>query len=293
MDLSIIISHFNREASLRKCLASIPNSNSGLTYEMIVVDNHSTDGSVAMIREEFPEALLIQNSANEGFSRATNRGVKQAKGDFLLCLNNDTSLLPNSLGLLFQFMKQRPEAGVAGGKILNRDGTLQFSARSFPKLETAFFNRSSLLTRLFPKNPFSRRYLLTDWDHNSLREVDWVSGSFFLIRRAALEDIGLFDERFFLYCEDVDYCRRAKEKGWHIYYVPEAVIVHDTPYSDARVVTLFFHHQSMYRFYKKYRQRKIFLGDLLVLGGIALRFFAKTILLTGRKILGLKNVAAS
>jgi len=181
-------------------------------------------------------------------------------------------------------MEQHPQAGVSGGKIFNDDGTLQPSARSFPCLKTAFFNRSSFFTRFFPGNPFSTRYLLTDWDHASVREVDWVSGSFLILRRGLLETVGLFDEQFFLYCEDVDYCRRVKEAGYRVFYVPEAKITHDTSYSEKNIGTLFFHHQSMYRFYKKHDSRGP-LWNLLILSGIVLRFLAGVGLFTGQKFL--------
>ena len=285
MDLSIMIPHFNRKELLERCLPSIPAGAGGetLSYETIVVDNGSKDGSPEMIKERFPHCILLQNETNEGFSRATNRGLRIAQGDYLLCMNNDTVLSPGSLEILISFMKEHPSAGVAGGKIFNRDGTVQLSARSFPRLETAFFNRSSLLSRLLPQNPFSRRYLLTDWDHHAVREVDWVSGSFFLIRRELLQKIGFFDERFFLYCEDVDYCRRVRDAGYQVFYVPEAQTLHDTSYSEKKVETLFFHHQSMYRFYKKYEARGPF-WDMIILGGISFRFLSGICLLTTRKL---------
>jgi len=283
MDLSIIIPHLNRKASLKECLSSIPPAATTLSYEIIVVDNGSKEGSQKMIQRDFPEIHLLQNETNEGFSRATNRGLRAAQGDYFLCINNDTVLFPHSLETLVSFMEKHPEAGVSGGKIFNKDGTVQPSARSFPRLETAFFNRSSLASRFFPKNPFSRRYLLSDWDHNSVREVDWVSGSFFILRRSLIEKVGLFDERFFLYCEDVDYCRRVRGAGYHVFYVPTAHITHNTDYSEKRWVTLFYHHQSMYRFYKKYRVQGP-LWDGVILGGISFRFLVSAGLLTGRKL---------
>ena len=283
MDLSIVIPHFNRISSLKICLSSVPPAAGTLSHETIVVDNGSSDGSQKMVKDLFPKVCLLQNKTNEGFGRAVNRGLRMGQGRYLLCLNNDTALFPHSLETLVNFMEKHPEAGVSGGKIFNPDGTLQFSARSFPGIRTALFNRSALLTRLFPKNPFSRRYLLSDWDHNSVREVDWVSGSFFLIRRSLTEKIGFFDERFFLYCEDVDYCRRTKEAGYRIYYIPEAHIIHDTGYSEMKMSTLFFHHQSMYRFYKKHFSKNP-LWDTAVLGGVVLRFAVGATFLAGQKL---------
>lgn len=292
MDLSIIIPHQNRKEPLKRCLSSIPPACTSLSYETLVVDNGSMDGSQEMLRGSFPTVALIQNRTNEGFSRATNRGLKVARGDHLLCLNNDTFLFPKSLEILVSFMKAHPDTGVAGGKILNKDGTLQPSARSFPRLETALFNRSSILSRLFPQNRFSRRYLLSDWNHDAARPVDWISGSFFMIRRNTMEKVGFFDEQFFLYCEDVDYCRRVKERGYSVYYVPEAKVIHDTRYSEKRMNTLFSHHQSMYRFYKKYHSRGI-LWDFAVLGGISFRFLIGTTFWMGRKLLKGNDGASS
>ena len=283
MDLSIIIPHRNRKALLEKCLASIPAAATTLSYEVIVIDNGSKDGSREMIQRHFPDFSLLENEKNEGFSRATNQGLQVAQGNYLLCINNDTTLSPNSLKQLVSFMETHPEAGVSGGKIFNPDGSIQPSARAFPRLENALFNRSSFLSQLFPKNRFSRRYLLSDWNHETVREVDWISGSFFLIRRALLEKIGLFDERFFLYCEDVDYCLRAKEAGYHVFYVPEARMIHATRYSERTFDTLFHHHQSMHRFYKKHYSRHR-LWDVVVLGGVTCRFLTGLTFLTGRKL---------
>ncbi len=283
MDLSIVIPHRNRKDALRRCLGSIPLAAGSLSYETIVVDNGSRDGSQEVIRRTFPKVHLLQNQNNEGFSRAVNQGLRKAAGNYLLCLNNDTFLFPNSLVCLLSFMEMHPDAGISGGKIFNRDGTIQPSARSFPRLETALFNRSSLATRFFPNNPLSRRYLLSDWDRCSVREVDWVSGSFLMIRRSVFEKVGFFDERFFLYCEDVDYCRRAKEMGFRVYYVPDSHIIHETSYSGKGLSTLFFHHQSMYRFYKKHYSGN-FLRDTLILGGVTLRFLVEAGSLPGKRL---------
>jgi len=219
-----------------------------------------------MVRENFPHALLIENRANLGFSRAVNQGLRRAKGDYFLCLNNDAWLYPGSLDRLFSFMEGHPEVGIAGGKILNPDGSLQPSARSFPTWTNALFNRTSVLTRLFPRNPFSRRYLLSDWDHTETREVDWVSGSFLAIRRKACEEVGLLDERFFLFCEDVDWCLRARRVGWKVVYFPEATAIHSMEKRSNAYQAALAHHQSMFRFYRKHLRRSPFLDPLVGIG---------------------------
>ena len=226
-----------------------------------------------MVRENFPNALLIENSNNLGFSRAVNQALERADGDYFLCLNNDAWLCPESLDRLLSFMENHPDTGIVGGKILNADGSLQFSARSFPTFTTALFNRTSLLTRLFPRNRFSRRYLLNDRDPSHVLEVDWVSGSFLMIRRATRDAIGLLDERFFLFCEDVDWCLRAKRAGWKVIYFPDAVAVHYWEKRPNPFQAELAHHQSMFRYYRKHLRRTSLL-DPVVGAGISLRALA-------------------
>ena len=276
---SIVVVNFNRCQKLRHCLSSLRPAISH-PFELFVVDNGSRDGSVAMVHEQFPEAIVIQQNINQGFSRAVNRALKRATGNYFLCLNNDAWLYPESLDRLVSFMESRPDAGIVGGKVLNADGSLQFSARSFPTFATVLFNRSSLLTRLFPDNRFSRRYLLSDWNHAQPKEVDWVSGSFLAIRRKTCEAIGLLDERFFLFCEDVDWCLRAKQAGWKVVYFPEAVAIHTMERRSNPFQAAVAHHQSMFRFYRKHLRRSLLLDPfvgtaiglraLMVLGGLLL-----------------------
>lgn len=268
--LSIVVVNLDRRERLRYCLSSIPRAVSMYPYELFVVDNGSRDGSAAMVQEDFADAILIENRTNLGFSRATNQALRQANGDYFLCLNNDTWLYPESLNRLVSFMEVHPEVGIVGGKILNPDGSIQSSARSFPTLVNALFNRTSLLTRFFPENRFSRRYLLSDWDHAEVREVDWVSGSFLAIRRHTCNQIGLLDEEFFLFCEDVDWCLRARRAGWKAVYLPEAVVIHYMEKRSNAYQATLAHHRSMFRFYRKHLRRSPFL-DPLVGFGIGLR----------------------
>ena len=268
--LSIVVVNFNRCEALRHCLFSIRAAICTSPFELFVVDNGSKDGSVAMIQKEFPDAALLRNKTNLGFSRAVNQALRKASGDYFLCLNNDTWLYPQCLDRVLSFMEGHPDVGIAGGKILNANGSLQFSARSFPTFTTALFNRTSFFTQLFPENRFSRRYLLSDWDHSEIREVDWVSGSFLTIRRGACEAIGLLDERFFLFCEDVDWCLRAKQKGWKVIYLPDAVAIHSMEKRDNPYQAVLAHHQSMFRFYRKHLRRSPLLDPLVGIG-ISLR----------------------
>lgn len=262
-DLSVILLNWNTRDDLLRALASITRAPRPVamgaggaeppTVEILVVDNASTDGSAERVREAFPSARLIVNPVNLGFSAGNNVGIQAAKGRYLFLLNPDTVVHDNALETLVAFADGRPEAGIVGAKLLNGDGSLQASCRTFPTLVNGFF-RDTPLGRLFPKNRFNRDYLMKDWDHNSPREVDWVSGAAMLLRRETLEEIGGLDESFFMYCEDVDVCYRAKHHGWKVLYCPDAVITHlIARASDQNVAAMLVErHRSMYRFFRKH-----------------------------------------
>jgi GT2 family glycosyltransferase len=254
MDLSVIIVNHNVKDLLARSLMSIYSGTRGITFEVIVVDNASNDGSIEYIREKFSEAKIIRLEENTGFAKANNMGIKEARGKYLLLLNPDTLVVENALTVLVQFMNGHPETGVAGAKLLNRDGTLQASARSFPTPLTVFFGRTSILTRLFPNNKFTRRDLIcTTHDSDDPLEVDWVSGACLITRRDVIEQVGLLDERYFMYWEDADWCYRIKKAGWKVFYIPKARIIHYAGESSKsngnRMITEF--HKSVYYYYRK------------------------------------------
>ncbi len=279
--LSIVIVTWNVREDLRECLKSLEAEGMG-AVEIIVVDNGSTDGTAEMVRREFPQVRLLINDSNFGYTKANNQGIRASQGKFILLLNPDTVVLPGALEALVVCAQAHPEAGIIGPKLLNPDGSLQRSARSFPDIGVGLF-RNTLLGRLFPNNPFVRRYLLTDFNYDEVREVDWVSGAAMLVRREVFERIGLLDERFWAYCEDVDLCWRAWQAGFKVLFCPHAVIVHKIGRSSDQwlVPSLIQHHKSMWRFYlKNYRHRYplvlfplIGLGILLRLSGALLKVF--------------------
>lgn len=272
-DLSVVVINLNGKQLLDDCLRSLRQAAPRHRLETIVVDNGSTDGSAAMVREKYPEAILIENDENLGFTKANNQGVHQSTGRYIMLLNNDTRVVPGAFSKAIEFMDETPGAGAAGLKLLNEDGSLQLSCRRFPSFSQALFSRYSLLTKLWPGNPFSAGYLMTDFEHDRIQEVDWVSGACLLFRRSVLRRIGALDERFFMYSEDVDYCYRVWELGWKVVYYPNAEVYHligqDT--KKVRVKLTLERHKSMYKFYKKHYSRNLMFIDLVTGAMISVR----------------------
>jgi len=255
-DLSVCIVNWNTRRYLEQALASVLDSGSAIGLQVVVVDNGSEDGSAEMVRERFPGVTLLESGENLGFARGYNRAAREAAGRHLMMLNPDTVVRPGALERLVAFLDSHPRTGAAGPRLLNPDGSLQLSCRRFPRPLAAVF-RNTVLGRLVPGNRFTRDYLMTDWDHEMVREVDWVSGAAVCIRREAWREVGGFDEGYYMYAEDMDWCLRAGEAGWDIHYVPEAVIVHRIGASSdqrpAAMVREF--HRSMARFYRKHYAR--------------------------------------
>ncbi len=282
MDLSIIIVNYNTCDLLRDCLDTVYASEGDFEYEVIVVDNCSPDGSVAMVHQDFPQAELIANEVNKGYAYANNLGMRQARGDYVLLLNPDTVLPPNALKDMITFMEERPDTGVAGPKLVLADGSLDLACRrSFPTLDVALYRLLGLSKR-YPNSPRYNRYNLGYLDPNQVAEVDSVVGAFMLIRRKALDQTGFFDERFFMYAEDIDLCYRIKvDCGWKIYYNPAVVVTHYKSQATAKrwaPMTIQFY-RAMWLFHQKHYARHTFflLNWATVLGLAALCGLALTI----------------
>ncbi len=241
VDLSIVIVSWNVSTLLRRCLQSIggPGASRGrdgsdalgrgadaadLTIEIIVVDNGSLDGSVELVREQFGDVRLIANEDNRGFSAANNQGIRVAHGRYVLVLNPDTEITGDALAKLVAFADGHPDVAMAVPQLLNADGTIQSSRRRFPTLLTALFES----TWLEPWAPgrLLKHYHVLDQPNDAIQEVDWVTGAAMLVRREAIDEVGLLDEGFFMYSEELDWCRRISEAGWRIVYVPTAQVVH-------------------------------------------------------------------
>lgn len=223
IDLSIIIINHNTRQLLYECLLSLQHGNAGIHFEIIVVDNGSTDGSPEMVAEQFRRAILIRNHSNEGFAKPNNQGLKIAAGRYCMLLNSDTVVKPNAMETLIEFMDKHPEAGACGPRLVFGDGRLQPSCRSFPSLWRHFCDMSGL-ENLFPKSIFGNLETRFTYDHDA--EVDQPMGAALMMRREVLEQVGYLDERFKIYYNEVDWCRRTSKAGWKIFFVHNAEIIH-------------------------------------------------------------------
>ncbi len=243
-----------------RCLETIRASDFSGETEILIIDNSDTDSGIPIVREMFPEIQLVRNADNIGFARACNQAAKQAKGRHLLFINPDVELDSHTLTSLTEYLDQHPKAGAVGPKVLNPDGSRQYSCRRFPTVWSGLFNRYSQLTRLFPNNRFSRHYLMSDMDHETTQTVDWLSGCCLMVKRDVFEKAGMFDEFYFLFIEDVDLCRSIGQLGFEVVYHPETSIVHQISSSNHFVPfgSIIKRHQGMSYYYRKYKE-----GNLL------------------------------
>jgi N-acetylglucosaminyl-diphospho-decaprenol L-rhamnosyltransferase len=239
---------------LPDCLDSIYKTVQDMEFEVIAVDNASGDEGLKTVQENFPEVHWIKNNTNKGFAKANNQAVKVSQGKALLFLNPDTRLTENATQVMIAQLKSDSLTGAIGPKVLNRDGSLQYSCRTFPTVWTGLFNRYSLLSRFFPNNKHTRRYLMTDYDHEESREVDWVSGCCMMVPRSVFLEVGGFDEKYFLFNEDVDLCHTLRHHGYKTLYLPEARIYHDITSSNSKVPPqiIFKRHLGMSHYIEKH-----------------------------------------
>ena len=275
-DIAVIIVNWNARQDLRQCLQSLFAAPAKASFAVWVVDNASTDGSAEMVAREFPSAHLRVNTENLGFSKANNQAITEALADTntrsVFLLNSDAAVHAGALDALVAWVDANPNAGIVGPKVLNPDGTLQLSCRRFPSLGAGFF-RNTYLGRLFPHNKFAKDYLMQDFDHAHTLPVDWVSGCAMLLRRDLIEKIGALDERFYMYCEDVDICQRAWDAGREVVYFPEAVVTHAIGRSsDKNADTMIMEfHRSWYEFDRKRHPNSPLLRRAAVYAGLWLR----------------------
>lgn len=221
-DVTVVVVNYNTAHLLDRMFAALDAARGELRLQVIVVDNASRDNSVEILRAHYPHVELIENSTNVGFGRANNQVLPQAHGRYLLLLNTDAFVSPDTLVKTIEFMDSNPRCGVLGVKLVGRDGSLQPSCRYFPTPWNIFLTRTGL-NRFFPG---VRSIDDMSWDHAAVRECDWVPGCFYLVRRAVIERVGLFDPRYFLYYEEVDHCRAVREAGWTVIFYPFTQVLH-------------------------------------------------------------------
>ena len=225
MDLSIIIVSYKVKGLLKKCLESIQSARGGLSLEVFVVDNESGDGTDEMVRHDFGWVKFIAAGGNLGFARANNLALARAAGEYVLFLNPDTEVASDTFARALELIKSRPKCGVLGPKMAFSDGSFQPSVRRFPTF-AAISLMLLKLPKIFPHLAPIDRYLATDFDYSQEQPVDQVMGAFMLMPRAVLDKVGGFDERFFIWFEEVDLCRRVKSAGYSVIYTPEVSIIH-------------------------------------------------------------------
>ena len=254
MDISIIIVNWNTRDLLKSCLESVLETIHDISYEIIVVDNASQDGSVAMLQEKYPHVRLIQNTENRGFGAANNQAMRIMTGQYALLLNSDAVLTENAVRELFTFMEAQSDAAMACGQLLNADGSKQNSIASFPNLLTLLTN-TSLLEYLFPNRYPSKRY-----NHDKPIEVESCIGACILVRKKAIEEVGMLDERYFFFFEETDWAYQMKEAGWKVFHVPTVFIYHFQGQSIGRdIQSRIEFYRSRYQFFRKWKSRPYFI----------------------------------
>lgn len=259
--LSIGIVTYKVRDLLKDCLDSIYQNPPAFPFEIVVVDNHSQDGTAQMLAEQYPLVRFVENPSNEGYTRPMNQALMLGSGRYLAQLNPDTVVHPGAFDCLVRFMEDHPEVGICTPKVLNRDGTLQKQCRRSAARPWDAFTYFTGLSKRFPKSPVFARYLMTYLDENEINEVEAVSGSCMVIRRKMVEAIGYLDELFFAYQEDADFCFRARAAGWKIFYVPQAQITHFGGQGGSQVEvykSIFQWHRSYFLYYRKHLAKDYF-----------------------------------
>ncbi|MBX9671225.1 MAG: glycosyltransferase [Candidatus Obscuribacterales bacterium] len=281
MRLSIIIVSWNTRELLDRCLVTLKeemDANNNLQVEVFVIDNDSADGSADLVASKHTWANLIRNKENLGFAKANNQALRQTQSDFTLLLNPDTEIRKGALRELIRFLEENPRCGVVAPQLLNTDGSVQRSCRAFPTFVGMLYELLGL-SRLYPagseKGSRFREYKMLDWNHDDLREVDQPEGACLMIRRQVLDEVGLLDEGYFMLFEEVDWCFRVKQKGWQIWFDPEAKVVHHYGQSikQVKVRMILSSHRGLYRFWRKhYRGNRWYMDGFAYTGLMLLAY---------------------
>ena len=277
--VSVVIVSYNTRDILRNCLQALFEHSKGIDMEVFVVDNNSQDGSADMVKNEYPTVLLMANNQNLGFAAANNQAFPLAKGNYIVLLNPDAYIRPLSIQNSIAFMDKTPDCGLCGGKIISPAGQLEPSARRFPSALSKLLALSGLRGK-FPQSAILNYYEFGTFAHDRPQEVDWVPGTFTIVRKKMLDEIGAFDERFYIYYEETDLCMRAKMAGWTIYFIPDAEVTHiggassktrkDKSIENKSAQVLIFRMRSEWLYYRKNKG----VTGLLSSAGIELLWYA-------------------
>jgi N-acetylglucosaminyl-diphospho-decaprenol L-rhamnosyltransferase len=274
MDLSVVVVSYNTRDLLRACLTSVISTmSSTANYEVFVVDNASLDGSAAMVKDTFPRVRLMANRENRGFAAANNQAIRESTGQYVILLNPDTLVMDGALERMAKFMEGHPNVGAVGPRLVFPDGSFQHSAFSFPTLPMIFFDFFPLNHRLI-NSRLNGRYARALYDAGDPFPIDHPLGAGLMVRRRTIEEVGSLDERFFMYCEEIDWCMRIKEAGWQIFCFPRAQIIHYVGQSTKQFRAAMFVelHKSRYRLYEKHYSRSFLrMARLVVNVGLAYR----------------------
>jgi N-acetylglucosaminyl-diphospho-decaprenol L-rhamnosyltransferase len=251
-DLAVVIVNHDAGNEVVRCVRSVYESAGEISLQVLVVDNQSRDGSPDAVEAAFPQVRVMRNDANRGFPAAANQGMQASRSDFVFLINPDAEVTAGTLEGFLKVARDHPRAGAIGALTRTPDGTIYPSARLVPSLLLGLGH--TMLAPFWPDNPWSRRYRLADWDRSRERAIDWVSGSSVLLRRAALDEVGVFDERYFMYVEDMDLCTRLRKAGWEVWFSPQLEVMHigATATAGQRRMTL-EHSKSIYTYFVKHQ----------------------------------------
>ena len=291
MRLSVIIVNWNTCQLLDRCLTTLTTELQlqnllGQNSEVFVIDNASADGSSDMVEKKHSQYHLIKNNDSIGFARANNQALKLAQGQYILLLNPDTEIYPGAIRTLITFLDSRPKAGVVAPQLINPDGSIQASCRAFPTFFGLFVELIGL-SRLAPPGSKARNYKMLDWDHNDERQVDQPQGACLMIRKELFNQIGILDEGYFMLFEEVDWCYRAKQAGWEIWFTPEAKVLHHLGQSIKQVKTkmILSSHRGMYRFWQKHHSKNKEYLSAIIYGALILLAYYRIAAYSLRKAL--------
>lgn len=287
IDVSIIIVNWNTCKITCDCLRSVFKQTADVGFEVIVVDNASSDDSIEMIKKKFPQIVLIANSENKGFAAANNQGMAIAKGKYVLLLNSDTIVLNHAIEKTVTFIEKHPEAGVVGCRIVNQDMSLQPTCFMYPSVLNMFLS-STYLYKVFPKSKFFGRERMSWWNREDVKEVDVVTGCFMLVRTEIIAQVGIMDERFFVYGEETDWCYRMNKAGWKNLFMPNANIIHLGGASSKQIRPEMMAQLrcSILTFMRKHRGRVSYLVSCLL---VSLFFFFRVPFWAGRSLFDLRQ----